>query len=85
MSVLPKCDTCHYSHHHSPALHCELKQLAEHFEMRAKTIAIHNQRSHTANSQQRQNMTVMYNTWTSAAEYVQARIKQLEPTKDESL
>ena len=55
----------------------ELEKIAVNFEMRARNIATHNQRSHTSNTQQRQNMTVMYNTWTAAAEYVRAQAKTL--------
>lgn len=43
------------------------------FDMRAKNMMAHNRSSHTASTQQRNNMIVMYNTWKAAAEYVRAQ------------
>lgn len=52
-----------------------LAEIAANFEMRARNILLHNQRSHTSNTQQRKNMEIMHQVWTDAAAYVRAQIK----------
>ena len=55
----------------------ELGKIADNFEMRAKNIATHNQRSHTANTQQRKNMEIMHQLWSDAAKYVREHASKL--------
>lgn len=74
-----KCEKCGFHHDLSPALKCELDAIAANFEMRARNIAMHNQRSHTSNTQQRKNMEIMHQVWSDATLYVRDQIKKMEP------
>jgi hypothetical protein len=73
----PLCPSCFRNRETIIICRDTICDIATNYEMRARNIATHIQHSHTANSQQRKNMEIMYQCWIDAAGYVREKMKRL--------